>query len=187
MDLILGSQSPRRKRLLATLGVPFRCLTPRVEELSDGHLPHELVQENALIKWRWCCEQEPESLILTADTAVEIEGMVLGKPRDRADAEAMLQHQSGRMQLVHTGYALGYAKEGSVPLMHGVVTSEVTFKKLSSADIQTYIDRVQPYDRAGAYDIDESGDLLVASCSGSRTNVMGLPMERIRELWDCIH
>ena len=185
MDLILASQSPRRRRLLATLGVPFRCLTPTVQELCGGLPPHDLVLENALIKWRWCCEREPDALILTADTTVEIDGEVLGKPRDRAEAEAMLRRESGRVQAVHTGYVLAAGGEGRTPVSCGVETSWVTFKCLSDEDIQTYIDRVQPYDRAGAYDIDERGDLLVHAFQGSRSNVMGLPLERIEELLSC--
>ncbi len=184
--MILASQSPRRRRLFATLGFPFRCMHPMVDELSSGMLPRDLVQENALRKWRWCCEREPDALILTADTAVEIDGEILGKPRSRAEAEMMLHRESGRLQAVHTGYVLARAEEGDPPVAScGVVTSWVTFKRLSAEDIRVYLDRVQPYDRAGAYDIDESGDLLVESYTGSRTNVMGLPLERIQELLFC--
>lgn len=185
MDLILASQSPRRRRLLSSLGVTFRCLSPDVEELSDGLPPHELVLENARRKWHWCCEREPEALILTADTAVDLAGDILGKPRNRSEAEAMLRRESGCAQLVHTGYVLGSAKELSDATVQGVETSEVTFRELSEHDIQTYLDLVRPYDRAGAYDIDESGDMLVSACSGSRSNVIGLPLERMREILRC--
>ena len=185
MDLVLASQSPRRRKLLTSLGVPFRCLSPDVEELKEGLEPCDLVQHNALLKWRWCCACEPEAYILTADTTVEIDGVILGKPRDRKEAESMLRFQSGREQAVHTGYVLGYAHEGLVPSVCGVETSWVTFKSLSDAVIQNYIDRVRPYDRAGAYDIDESGDLLVETLNGSRSNVMGLPIEKIQELLSC--
>jgi septum formation protein len=184
-NLVLASQSPRRRKLLSELGVPFRTMTPDVEELSEGRSPRDLVLENALRKWRWCREREPDALILAADTTVEVDGVVLGKPRDRAEAVAMLRRQSGRVQTVHTGYVLAYGKEGDPPETCGVETSVVVFKELSSADIDVYIARVQPYDRAGAYDIDESGDLLIARFEGSRTNVMGLPMERIREILSC--
>ncbi|MFU8781134.1 MAG: Maf family protein [Kiritimatiellia bacterium] len=185
LDLVLASQSPRRRKLLAELGLPFRCATPAVEELSTGLAPRALVLHNALIKWRWCCTHEPDALILAADTTVELDGEVLGKPSDRREAEAMLRRQSGRVQAVHTGYVLAYAHEGDPPAACGVETSRVLFRELTEDAIRAYIDRVQPYDRAGAYDIDESGDLLVHSFDGSRTNVMGLPMERIRELLAC--
>ena len=185
MDLVLASQSPRRRRLLAELGVAFRCMSPEVEELSGGMAARALVLENALRKWRWCCAHEPDALILTADTTVELDGAVLGKPCNRAEAEEMLRRESGRVQAVHTGYVLAYAHEQYPPLGCGVETSLVAFKVLTEQDIHTYIDRVQPYDRAGAYDIDESGDLLVSRFTGSRANVMGLPLERIKELLSC--
>ncbi len=187
MNVVLSSQSPRRHRLVSTLGFPFRCMHPRVDELSGGMSPRDLVLENALRKWRWCCEREPDALILAADTAVEIDGEVLGKPRNRAEAEGMLQRESGRLQAVHTGYVLACEGEGDPPGTCGVETSWVMFKRLSVDDIHDYLDRVQPYDRAGAYDIDESGDLLIASYKGSRTNIMGLPLERIQELLSCRH
>jgi septum formation protein len=186
VDLVLASQSPRRRKLLLELGIPFRCLSPDVDEHASGFEPGQMVLHNALLKWRWCCGQEPHALILAADTTVELDGEILGKPRDRKEAEEMLRRESGREQIVHTGYVLGYAQDGEHAAVCGVETSRVHFKELSADEIYAYIDRVQPYDRAGAYDIDESGDLLVRSFSGSRTNVMGLPMERMRELLWCL-
>jgi len=185
MDLVLASRSPRRRRLLATLGISFRCIAPEVEEVSDGFSPRDLVQENALRKWRWCCKRAPGALILAADTTVELDGYTLGKPSDRASAAAMLRRESGREQAVHTGYVLAYADADGTEIGRGVETSWVEFKTLTEADIAGYLDMVQPYDRAGAYDIDESGDLLVKCCRGSRTNVMGLPLERMEALFAC--
>lgn len=183
-DFILASQSPRRRRLLGDLKIPFKCISPEVEEVGKGFSPRDLVRENALRKWRWSCALYPAAYILTADTTVELDGRTLGKPRDRLDAARMLQDLSGREQLVHTGYVLARAVDGDPPsaVACGVETSRVTFKTLSPETIDAYITRVQPYDRAGAYDIDESGDLLVSRLDGSRTNVMGLPMERISSL-----
>jgi septum formation protein len=181
-ELILGSQSPRRRRLLRELGVPFRSVTPEVEELESGLSPKDLVQENAFRKWCWFIDSYADALVLTADTIVELDGVPLGKPRDLAAAEEMLGRLSGRAQLVHTGYVLARPADADAVNFRGVETSRVIFKELTQETIRNYIDRVQPFDRAGSYDIDESGDLLIARLEGSRTNVMGLPTERISTL-----
>ena len=186
MKLMLASQSPRRRRLLAELGLTFDVVSPEVEELQNGFLPVDLVRENALRKWRWCAAHAArDAMILAADTTVELDGASLGKPRDRDEAFAMLRRESGRMQAVHTGLVLGTPARGESAARCTVETSYVTFRNLTDAGIWQYIERVQPFDRAGAYDIDESGDLLIASYRGSRTNVMGLPCERLQEWLSC--
>lgn len=181
-EMILASRSPRRARILIDMGIAFRVMIPEVQELDAGLVPQQLVRENAVRKWSWCSQRAAEARIIAADTVVEIEGRILGKPRDRAEAAAMLRLQAGREQQVHTGYVMGCPAEGQEQILEGVETSAVVFRTLSQRQIDAYLDAVQPYDRAGAYDIDENGGALVASFRGSRTNVMGLPAERV-QVW----
>ena len=169
MPLTLASQSPRRARILEALGVPFEVLPTHAPEVSFPHDPERTVRENALGKLRAC----PRSPALAADTIVWLRGRIYGKPADLAEAKAFLRELSGQTHTVFTGVAYnGEAK---------VVRSDVTFRPLSEADIDAYVARVRPTDRAGAYDIDESGELLVARWTGTSENIMGLPVEPLRE------
>ncbi len=134
--------------------------------------PERTVRENALAKGAAARRSEGEH-VLSADTIVWLDGRVYGKPRDLAEAKAFLRDLSGRTHTVFTGVA--YDGETRV------VRSDVTFRALSDAEIDAYVARVNPLDRAGAYDIDESGDYLIASHTGSYENIMGLPVEPLRE------
>ena len=116
--------------------------------------------------------------MLAADTLVELDGEAVGKPRDREDAVAMLLRLSGREHLVHTAVAASAPGRASEPEVF-VETSAVRFRTLARAEAEAYLDEARTLDRAGAYDIATSGDRVVASCSGSFTNVMGLPAERV--------
>jgi septum formation protein len=112
---------------------------------------------------------------------VWFEGRLIGKPRDLNEAAAFLRAFSGRTQLVFSGVALSLPGQ---PLATRVISSSVLFHELSDATINAYLERTKPLDRAGAYDIDENGDLLIASYSGSYTNIMGLPLEVVTD-WLC--
>ena len=170
MPLTLASQSPRRARILEALGVPFEVLPTHAPEVSFPHDPERTVRENALGKLRAC----PRSPALAADTIVWLRGKIYGKPADLAEAKAFLRELSGQTHTVFTGVAY----DGDVQ----VVRSDVTFRALSEADIEDYVARVRPVDRAGAYDIDACGTLVVASYTGSYENIMGLPVEPLR-MW----
>ena len=168
--LTLASGSPRRARILRSLGVDFVVAKSGADEVSFPGDPERTVRENALAKGRAVVADGP---VLSADTIVWLDGRIYGKPRDLAEAKDFLRSLSGRTHSVFTGVALdGEAR---------VVRTDVTFRELSDAQIGEYVARVRPTDRAGAYDIDESGDLLVAGISGSYENVMGLPTEPLRE------
>ncbi len=174
MKLILASGSPRRAKILESLGVEFTVVKTDAEECSHPHDPERTVRENALAKWKAAHEGQPEaSRILAADTIVWFAGRIYGKPRDLAEAKEFLQELSGKTHTVFTGVAF----DGETK----VVRSDVTFRNLSDAAICEYVDRVHPTDRAGAYDIDESGDLIVAGWTGSYENIMGLPVEPLKE------
>lgn len=177
--LILASNSPRRKELLAGLGVPFEV---RVLQDIDEHYPENLpVNEVA----RYIAKEKadayrrivaPDELIITADTVVIVGDEILGKPIDEADAVRMLKLLSGRTHQVTTGVCLLTAeKERCFD-----VTTDVTFKALTDEEIHYYVDRYRPFDKAGAYGIQEwIGYIGVTGLNGSYYNVMGLPVQRI--------
>ena len=181
--LILASRSPRRRRILESLGLVFEVVAPEVEEIDWPNDPDGMVRENAWRKWRWCRARHHGAAILAADTTVDLGGRVLGKPSSRAEAAAMLRECSGRDQVVHTGYVLSLPDE-TAPVA-AVETSVVRFHVLTDAVIEAYLEAVNPMDRAGAYDIDHHGDWIVSGFRGSRTNIMGLPAERIKEWMEC--
>ena len=177
--LILGSASPRRKKILDALGIPFTVAAPHTEETHDPSDPVRTVVCNATEKYRAIRAAHPAAAVITADTLVWFDGQLIGKPADLAEAARFLRAFSGRTQIVYTGIALGLPGQGAPDIR--VEASSVTFKTLSEAAIQTYLEKTRPLDRAGAYDIDENGDLLIASYSGSRTNIMGLPQGPVRD------
>ena len=177
--LILASNSPRRKELLAGLGVPFEV---RVLQDIDEHYPESLpVNEVA----RYIAKEKADAyrrivtadeLIITADTVVIVGDEILGKPMDEADAVRMLRLLSGRTHQVTTGVCLLTAeKERCFD-----VTTDVTFKTLTDEEIHYYVNRYRPFDKAGAYGIQEwIGYIGVTGLNGSYYNVMGLPVQRI--------
>ena len=196
--LILASGSPRRAKILRDLGVNFEIVKTEAAEVSIPHDPVRTVTENACAKLRAAADAvaqerdppvgEPPSwrladmggrAILAADTIVWFNNRIYGKPRDLDEAKEFLRELSGQTHVVFTGIAF-WGGKGEGALATACVRSEVTFRTLSEDMIDDYVARVHPTDRAGAYDIDESGDLVVASYTGSYENIMGLPVEPLR-------
>lgn len=181
--IILASHSPRRKELLKGLNLPFetRVLEGIKEDFPRNLSPHE-ASEYIAIEKAAAYQVGEEELLLTADTTVILNGKVLGKPRDGAQARAMLRAVSGKTHQVVTGVCLTTTREQR----HFSVTTDVTFKELSDEEIDYYITHYQPFDKAGAYGIQEwIGYIGVTSIRGSYFNVMGLPVQRIyQELKD---
>jgi len=177
--LILASGSPRRRKILAEMGMRFEVVVPSVQEIHIDDDPVASVRENAALKLAWCVCRHADARIIAADTVVDFEGCCVPKPRDRAEARTFLRRFSGRSQRVHTGVAI--AVPGRDPVVR-VVTSGVVFKSLDETTIDAYLAAVDPLDKAGAYDIDQHGELIIASHSGSYTNIMGLPCELVVEL-----
>lgn len=170
MKITLASGSPRRAKILEDLGVEFDVVKTDAPEASYPHDPERTVRENALAKG---AAAAPRTRVLSADTIVWFGGRIYGKPRDLEEAKDFLRELSGKVHTVFTGVAF----DGDIK----VARSDVKFRRLSDADIEEYVARVRPTDRAGAYDIDESGDLIVESYTGSYENIMGLPTEPLRE------
>lgn len=176
LRLILASASPRRKELLAQLGVAFDVMVADVTEHEDETTdPRVMVTHNAALKAEWVAARRPEALVLGADTTVFLDGVVLNKPRDLADARAMLKRLAGRTHAVFTGVALRCARD-ALRIDDGA-TSEVTFRAFDDTVIDAYFQVVNPLDKAGAYGIQEGRELIIAGWKGSFTNIMGLPME----------
>ena len=207
--LILASGSPRRAKILQSLGVDFEIVKSDAPEVAYPGDPERTVSENAVAKGAAAraslvsrlasCDSRhatcdtpvasapspspssspsptpsPSPLpILSADTIVWLDGRIYGKPRDLDEAREFLRGLSGRTHSVFTGVAL----DGDVR----VVRSDVKFRALSESDVEEYVMSVRPLDRAGAYDIDERGDLIVESYTGSYENIMGLPVEPLKE------
>jgi septum formation protein len=174
--LILGSASERRRKILAALGVAFEVLVPEVGEEFFETDPRLTARVNAEHKSRWCRARRPDRRVLTADTVVAFEGRCVTKPRSPEEAGDFLRMFSGRTQAVYT--AAAFARPG-LPGLTQVVESEVRFRVLTDDLIAEYLRRVDPMDKAGAYDIDQHGDLIIESFGGSRTNIMGLPEESV--------
>ena len=177
--IVLASNSPRRKELLAGLGLPFEV---RVLDGIDESYPHDLpVSEVALYiagkkAAAYCQTIADDELIITADTVVIVGEEILGKPVDEADAVRMLRELSGRTHQVTTGVCLLTSELER----RFAVTTDVTFKVLTDDEIQYYVTRYKPFDKAGAYGIQEwIGYIGVTGLHGSYYNVMGLPVQRI--------
>jgi septum formation protein len=179
--LILASASPRRNELLAQLGWPFEVIPAEVteHEAPDAD-PREMVRHNAALKADWVAARHPAATVIGADTTVFVGRTVLNKPKDAADARTMLRMLSGTRHTVFTGLAVRRQSDG-LKLDQGVA-SEVTFKVLDEAIIELYLSRVHTLDKAGGYAIQEESDLIIAGFTGSLTNIVGMPLEEMKQL-----
>jgi septum formation protein len=179
--LILASGSPRRKRLLLSVGVRFEVYPSGIDESAStgepaeaGQGPVEAAEYWARLKAESVSSVRPDSWILGADTVVVVDGAIFGKPSSAADAVWMLERLSGRIHEVITGMSL--VRPGGQLRRSGSVVTRVRFKSLSTGEIEAYVRTGEPMDKAGAYGIQESGAFLVKSIGGSYTNVVGLPL-----------
>jgi len=179
--LILASASPRRRELLTQTGLAFDVIVPDVTENENPATPpRTMVAHNAALKADRVAALHPDAFVLGADTTVFIDDTVLNKPANLAEARAMLKRLAGRTHTVFTGVALRNVSR-KLHIDEGV-TSEVTFKPLDDATIDAYFRIVNPLDKAGAYGIQEGRDLIITGWRGSFTNIMGLPMETVKQI-----
>jgi septum formation protein len=173
--LILASGSPRRRELLAQLGIPFDVIVSnQPEESVPGLAPEALATRLAELKARAVAATLDTGLVLGADTIVVLDGDILGKPSDGDDAGHMLRRLSGREHQVITGVALVDAATGS-SITRSVI-SRVHMRRLSSEEIAAYVATGEPRDKAGAYAIQGNGGNLIAGFEGCYNNVVGLPL-----------
>src|ERR1700690_1667267 len=157
--LILASASPRRRELLARLGVPFDVVVAQVTEHEDPSTdPRIMVAHNAALKADWVAVRHPDAVVLGADTTVFLDGLAINKPRDLQESRSMLRRLSGREHTVYTGGAVR-RKSAGVRIDEGV-SSQVVFKPFGDAVIEAYIRLVDTLDKAGAYSIQEQTDMI---------------------------
>lgn len=179
--LILASASPRRRELLGQLGVPFEVVVADVVEHEETSTdPRVMVAHNSALKADWVAARHPDAIVLGADTTVCVDNHALNKPRDGAEARAMLRRLSGRTHTVFTGLAVRRVAD-RLKIDEGVA-SEVTFKVLDEATIEAYLARVHTLDKAGGYGIQDHPELIVAEYRGSLTNIIGLPVEATKQI-----
>ena len=179
--IILASNSPRRKELLAGIDVQFEVrVIQDIDESYPSDLPTKDIAEYISHKKAAVYQQQmaPDELIITADTIVVLGNEVMGKPHDEADARRMLRELSGQTHQVITGVTLTTIQKQ----VSFSVETDVAFKQLSDSEIDYYVSHYKPFDKAGAYGIQEwIGHIGVTGLQGSYFNVMGLPVQRIYE------
>lgn len=173
--LILASASPRRRQLLAEAGYEFEVVAPTVAEISAGTFTlHEATIWNALRKGLAVARLHPGDVVLAADTLVELDGRVIGKPADRAEAARILRQLSAQTHVVASSVSIAHLRRGRSE--NFTVLSRVVFKKLNARMIDEYLARIDPLDKAGAYAAQGDGGAIIEKIIGSRSNVIGLPM-----------
>jgi len=177
--IVLASQSPRRRELLALVGIPHEVMPADVDESvfgdeAPGAYTERLAREKAAVIAR----RAPDAVIVAADTTVVIDGAILGKPDHEADARRMLRLLSGRTHTVHTAVAV--ASRGET--VSGVEDVSVTFRALEDEEIAAYVATREPMDKAGSYGIQGYGATIVERIDGDYFAVMGLPLVRLTRL-----
>ncbi len=178
-DIILASQSPRRKALLEAAGIPFRVMVrPTPETFHNDMPPREVVAH--LCKEKANCFhdelEKPGAVIITADTIVVHRGRIINKPADAADASRMIAELSGSTHEVYTGVCIRHRDQETVFHDHSLVT----FRELTAEEINYYVAQYKPFDKAGAYGIQEwIGYVGITGIQGSYHNVMGLPVHLV--------
>ncbi len=186
MKIILGSQSPRRRELLAGLDIAFDIVDIHADEsypasLQGGDIPIYIARAKAEA---YQPHLQPNELLITADTIVWCDGQMMGKPKDVSDARQMLRHLSGKTHQVYT--AVCFAQQGAITEV--VDQTDVTFRALTEEEIDYYITHYQPFDKAGAYGIQEwIGYIGCTALNGSYFNVMGFPVEKVYAYLQAIH
>ena len=178
IPVILASQSPRRIELLKTVIKNFRVVPSKIEELCDKDLSPE---ENAIFLGRkkatWVAKQHPHNLVIGADTMVVLKNEIIGKPSDAENARQILRQLSGQEHKVITGVAVVHSK-----IFSAASISHVRIKLLTPNVINSYVESGEPMDKAGAYAIQGEGSFLVESYSGSYSNIIGLPVDLLKDL-----
>ncbi|MEJ6492610.1 MAG: Maf family protein [Flavobacteriales bacterium] len=179
--IILGSQSPRRKKLLAGLDIPFEVRVADIDESFPSNMPIPKIAEYvATQKWKaLISNSKDDELIICSDTVVVLDKTILEKPKDKKDGKQMLQKLSGQKHTVITGVALGTRNE-----FHSFSDStHVYFANLSAEEIDYYLDNYEPYDKAGSYGVQEwIGMMAIEKLEGSYYNVMGLPVQKLYQV-----
>lgn len=177
MPVVLASASPRRHELLERAGIPFEVVVSPAEEIHDATMdPEALCELNATFKAEAVATTRPEATVVGADTLVFIDGEPLGKPAGIDEARGMLRRLAGRTHRVCTGVCVIFP-DRPARIFHD--TTEVDFLPLDDEAIDAYFALVNPFDKAGAYGIQEHGEMIIAAIRGNFENVMGLPVDKL--------
>jgi septum formation protein len=177
-QIVLASGSPRRRELLEQLGVEFTIAVPDIDESTrHGESPVEYVRRLAIEKAH-AVSAADDALVIAADTTVDLDGEIFGKPVDLDDARTMLRRLSARTHRVHTGVALRVAGR----IESAVSTSLVTFAPLAADTVDWYLATEEPFDKAGGYAIQGAGAVLVQRVQGSVSGIIGLPLHTVNAL-----
>ena len=181
IPLVLASSSPRRIELMQAAGIRFQVHPARVRELDSKALPpRDLCLANAELKSRHVASVIPDSLVVGADTVVALPEETLGKPSDLEEARIMLLKLSGRIHEVLTGVCILHKNQGTI--CRFLEATRVKFRSAEDIDFDSYLARVNPLDKAGAYAAQDDEGALIESIEGSLSNVIGLPIERLLEV-----
>ena len=178
-EIILASASPRRSDILKKYGIKFVQQSSGAEEPGSLYA-HDAAMNNARCKALDISRQNPDKIVLSADTVIEFENEVIGKPENAEDAVRILKRLSGKTHFVTTGVCVLYPPENVNILFADV--SEVTFKAVSETVIRKYISLVHVLDKAGAYALQEHPELIIESVTGDPENVIGLPVRAVETL-----
>lgn len=180
-ELILASASPRRRDLLRQLGRPFRVIEPNVDETVEADLPPVgMAEALAVRKAESVAAGLTQGTVLGADTLVAVDREIIGKPRDRAHAIAILERLTARPHVVVTGLCLLDARTGRRRVSSD--QTRVTMRHMSRSEIEAYVDSGEAMGKAGAYAIQETGDRFIERVEGSFSNVVGLPLELLARM-----
>lgn len=180
MEVILASQSERRRQILGQMGVEFRVIPSNYQEEWDhAEDPETFASRTAIAKARDVSSYRRDDFVIGADTIVVLEDRIFGKPDHREEAFEMLKALSNRSHRVMTGFAIVRESDGTA--ITGVEITEVVFARISDTEIERYIATGEPMDKAGAYGIQGFGGSFVTSIKGCYFNVVGLPLRRVYE------
>ena len=185
MRIILASNSPRRRELLAGCGVEFEVFTADINESLPIKKPKKFVSAVSELKAREALksfENEADALIIAADTVVNIDNLILGKPADEKQAYEMIKRLSGRFHKVYTGICFVRVKNRAVKFKKDICCTKVKFKKLSEEKIKDYISTEEPYDKAGAYAVQGLAGEFIGKISGDYENIVGLSTKRAMKI-----
>jgi len=179
LPIYLASKSPRRRKLLKQLGLNFKAFSVDLdEEILDGEHPTQTVKRLALHKMEEAKKKIEEGIIITADTIVVLNKEIIGKPKNKKDAEQILKKLSGNTHTVYTGFAIYNSKKNQTVIEYEKTL--VTFRDLTLKEIKDYIASGSPMDKAGAYGIqDDFGAVFVSRINGCYYNVVGLPLSKL--------
>lgn len=181
MSIILASTSPRRRELLALLGIAFEIIPPVAEEIpSPGLSPQEQAKQFALDKARSIARRHPDDLVLGSDTVIEIDGTLVGKPQDLDDAGNMLRQLRGRSHHVHTGIAL--LRQAAHVTVVRVETALVTMTVFTDHELRRYLETGESLGKAGAYSIQGEAARFIEAIEGDYPTIVGLPLRQTADL-----